>query len=405
MYKYYIAALFTLLSSSVLEAHTEASDAAFLRDSIGVENSNGKKVIIHQVVAKDTYYSISRRYKVLPKTISDYNDNKFLQIGVIIKVPTELPFEGTGSAINATSGAANASAAVEAKVMEYVVQPKDNLHALAIKYGTTVDEIKKASNLHSINLSIGQIIQIPLKNTEPATAPGSAAVAQTPATPTVTTPAPTELKTVISPQAKPTAKPTKTDISTTPANSAPAEEFIEHVVASNETMYSIASKHKMTVAQLMAKNKMSTSSLTVGQHLLIKGEWPPKEAFVPVEDNEADSAESIGSLKNPNLKYPSSRYGLNELDEKGTAVWIADQNMDGTKMYVLHRTAPIGTVMKITNPMSNRTTFAKVVGKFTENESTKDVILVMTKAVADSLGALDKRFYCSISYSGEEHEQ
>ena len=167
-------------------------------------------------------------------------------------------------------------------------------------------------------------------------------------------------------------------------------------------MYSIASKHKMTVAQLMTKNNMTTSSLTVGQHLLIKGEWPPKEVFVPIEDNDADSSESIGSLKNPNLKYPSSRYGLNEMDEKGTAVWIADQNLDGTKMYVLHRTAQIGTVMKITNPMSDRTTFAKVVGKFTENESTKDVIVVMTKAVADSLGALDKRFFCNISYRGED---
>ena len=58
----------------------------------------------------------------------------------------------------------------------------------------------------------------------------------------------------------------------------------------------------------------------------------------------------------------------------------------------------IGTVIKITNPMTNRTTFAKVVGRFTDNESTKDVILVMTKNVADSLGALDKRFHVNISY-------
>jgi hypothetical protein len=48
--------------------------------------------------------------------------------------------------------------------------------------------------------------------------------------------------------------------------------------------------------------------------------------------------------------------------------------------------------------MSNRTTFAKVVGRFTENETTKDVILVMTKDVAESLGAIDKRFHVSLSY-------
>jgi len=93
------------------------------------------------------------------------------------------------------------------------------------------------------------------------------------------------------------------------------------------------------------------------------------------------------------------------VDEKGTATWIVDQDLDPTKMLVLHRSAPIGTVMKITNPMSNRTTFAKVVGKFTENESTKDIIIVMTKAVADALGALDKRFYCNLTYGGQENEQ
>lgn len=64
----------------------------------------------------------------------------------------------------------------------------------------------------------------------------------------------------------------------------------------------------------------------------------------------------------------------------------------------MHRTAPVGTIIKITNPNTNRTTFAKVVGSFTENETNKDAIVVMTKDVAESLGALDKRFYVNISY-------
>jgi hypothetical protein len=52
----------------------------------------------------------------------------------------------------------------------------------------------------------------------------------------------------------------------------------------------------------------------------------------------------------------------------------------------------------VTNPMTDRVTFAKVVGKFTENDSTKDVIIVLTKATADLLGALDKRFQVTIDY-------
>ena len=73
-------------------------------------------------------------------------------------------------------------------------------------------------------------------------------------------------------------------------------------------------------------------------------------------------------------------------------------------MLILHRTAPVGTVIKITNPMTSRSTFGKVVGKFTENETTKDVIIVMTKAVADAIGALDKRFACTLSYGAIDND-
>ncbi len=94
----------------------------------------------------------------------------------------------------------------------------------------------------------------------------------------------------------------------------------------------------------------------------------------------------------------ANKYGLYEKNEKGVATWINDTSLDPNKKLVLHRTAPVGTVIKITNPMTNRTTFAKVVGKFADSEATKDVVIVMTKNVADSLGALDKRFYVTISY-------
>jgi rare lipoprotein A (peptidoglycan hydrolase) len=67
-------------------------------------------------------------------------------------------------------------------------------------------------------------------------------------------------------------------------------------------------------------------------------------------------------------------------------------------MLALHQTAPIGTVIKITNPMTGKSTFAKVVGKFTQNESSKDAIIVVNKATANLIGALDKRFQVTLIY-------
>lgn len=403
--------------------------ASHLRDSIGVENLNGKKLILHQVVAKDTYYSLGRRYSVSPKEIMAYNESKFLSIGLIVKVPTNVPFSGgplpkkvvppinvnlppasKAVAAQQTAPAASSGAQTDGdtELTEHTVEKKENLMMLAHKYGTTVNEIKRVNDLHTVNLRIGQVLKIPVKTGTVTETTASAPVSPTPAPTAVSASTagqpifkkrtPAEKKQEQQEAAAAVAKP-KQDTG--------KDQLIVHTVASNETMYSIATKYDLTLDQLKAKNNLTTNSLYVGQKLLIKGQYPVKGAAGDdLGDDAPDmNADTLESVKNPSLRLPASRYGLSQLDEKGTGVWITDKDLDSSKMLVLHRTAPIGTIMKITNPMSNRSTFAKVVGKFTENESTKDVIIVVTKAVADALGALDKRFLCNLTYSGQANEQ
>ena len=401
MYKYFsilfLAALFGI----------SGAKAEITRDSIGIENLKGKKVIIHRIVAHDTYYSVARRYNVSPKDIMSFNDNKYLQIGVVIKVPTQLDFNETQASKGSASNGSPASNTSNTQEIEYTVKPKDNLNRIALNYGTTVKEIKELNNLKSINLHIGQVLKIPAKADVPSPAadttpvdtspifPGSNKANQAKTVPATqaTPPAPV--------QTKPVTTGSPTNKTSAPVDSTADEEFIEHTVASNETIYSIATTYHMTMDQLKAKNKLTNNSLRVGQKLIIKGQYPriPRQAAVePLTSGDT-------TLKNPSLRGAPSRYGLNQVDEKGTGVWITDPDLDPVKMLVLHRSAPIGTIIKVTNPMTNRSTFAKVVGKFTENESTKDVIIVMTKAVAESIGALDKRFFCNLTYSGQEIEQ
>ena len=419
MYKYYIVSLFAvLLKLPTANANTNT------RDSIGVENRNGKKLIIHEVAAKDTYYAIGRRYNVVPKDIMTFNDNKFLQIGVIIKVPTNIPFNGPAAQKTPVTAATknavpkkNENTDPDGILLEHTVQKKENLGMLAKKYSTTVEEIKKLNNLNTINLSIGQVLKIPAnegvettENLTPATvSPTAPVVAQQPVKIEKTVPADAKKKEEIlipifpKKQQHPAAANQNPPAAVTvPTDS--SEDFIEHTVASNETLYSIATRYKLTMDQVKAKNNLTGYSLRVGQKLLIKGQYPQKPA--PSANRQSENpVDTLNSIKNPSLRLPASRYGLNQMDEKGTGIWIADPDLDPSKMLVLHRSAPIGTVMKITNPMSNRSTFAKVVGKFTENESTKDVIIVMTKAVADALGAIDKRFFCNLTYGGQDNEQ
>ncbi|WP_219226131.1 LysM peptidoglycan-binding domain-containing protein [Pedobacter antarcticus] len=399
MQKYYIVFLFAgILGVSETKADT-------LRDSIGVENLKGKKLIVHQVVAKDTYYSISRRYNVAPKEIMTFNDNKYLSLGAIIKIPTQIPF------IEAQQPSSISNNAGPGETTTHTVEPKDNLNMLARKYGTTVNELKRLNDLHTINLKIGQVLIIPQQ--ESADNEKTTAYPEVPVRTTVQTDPKPNIDPIFKRQdtskrqetvkkaevANPGQQPPAQDRKEIPAKN----QLIVHTVASNETMYSIATKYNLTLDQLKAKNNLTTNSLYVGQKLLVNGQYPTGNEMVSERDNV--NTDTLESVKDPSLRLPASRYGLSQMEEKGTAAWIQDPDLDSSKMLVLHRTAPIGTVIKITNPMSNRSTFAKVVGKFTENESTKDVIIVMTKAVADALGALDKRFLCNLTYSGQANEQ
>ncbi|RZL46764.1 MAG: LysM peptidoglycan-binding domain-containing protein, partial [Pedobacter sp.] len=201
-------------------------------DSIGVENNNGKKLIVHQTAAKDTYYSIGRRYNVAPKDIMAFNDNKYLQIGVIVKVPTNMPFTNA-SASTPTQTAQNNTG-------EHIVVAKDNLNMLAEKYGTTVNELKSLNNLSTINLRIGQVLKIPAKVGE--------------------TPAQVNNIPVVKKETPVTAPEQVNNTS---------ETLIEHEVKPKEFLGKIAEKYGTTVDEIKRVNNLNGINLRIGQKLKI----------------------------------------------------------------------------------------------------------------------------------------
>jgi len=293
-----------------------------LRDSIGVENQNGKKVILHKLDPKDNFYSVGRRYHINPQLIIDYNKDAKMAIGEVIKVPTNLPFndQGTKAAVqpsrpftpSALYGPQKQQQASEttASTTQYKVSAGETLYAISKRFNTTVEDITALNNLKSTTLTPGQILLVR-------------------ATP---------------PQAeKPVEKPVQKPVQAPPV----VEQAAAPVIAKRD----------------------STTVAT------------------------ADSIDSFG-----HHVLTSSKYGLYEKNEKGVGIWMDDPDLNATKQIILHRTAPIGTVIKITNPMTNRSAFARVVGRINDTESTKDAIVVMTKSVADALGALDKRFHVTLSY-------
>ena len=263
-------------------------------DSIGVENLNGKKNIVHKIEAKETYYSLGRKYNVSPQTIIQFNDNKSLQIGSIVKIPTERPFIEQ-NLINSTNLQESTST-----IIEYKVGPREYLYSIARKFNTTVEQLKALNNLSNNNLSIGQILKVPN-----------------------------------------------------------------------------GSNNSEQIARQTTQAPVNPAPIITNQPAIL-----------------TDSIQNASER----LKLPVARYGLREVNERGIAVTLTDENLNEKNMLALHQTAPIGTVIKITNPMTGKSTFAKVVRKFTLNEMTKDAIIVLNKATATLIGALDNRFQVTLIY-------
>ncbi len=280
-------------------------------DSIGVENLNGKKVILHKLDPKETYYSLGRKYNVNPKDIIQFNNNVSLRVGGLVKVPTEIPF-------------------------------------------------------------IAPAVQPVATQTPQAQPPATTPV-------TVTTPA---------------------TVTASTSNDANVQQY---KVSAGETLYSVAKRFNTTVEDIVKLNNLPSTSTSVGQLLKVKLNSatpppPPTPAIQPVvakRDSNLDT--SVQDSLNA-VKFGANKYGLYEKAEKGIAVSMTEEGLDPSKKLALHRTAPVGTVIKITNPMTGKTTFAKVVGRFTDSEATKDAVIVVTKNVSESIGALDKRVQVNISY-------
>jgi len=278
--------------SFLFVAHAATGKAAVMPlDSIGVKYENGKKIIIHRLEAKETYFGLSRHYGIPVKQIIAANGNKSLKVGDTVDVPM-----GTF--------AATAESTVEA-----------------------------------------------------------GATQSAPEVPALT-----------------------------------AGEYTLYKVGKGETLFTISKRFMISVESIKRANGLTSETLTAGQTLKVPNKELPPPAPRASDIIVADTASDEGDEASAAMEIPANRYGIREMTEKGIGVWIDDLNQEGGSMLALHKTAPVGTIIKITNPMTKRTTFAKVVGKFADSAETQNAIIVISKSAASLIGVLDRRFQVEIAY-------
>lgn len=214
----------------------------------GVPYTSPEGVITNTYIVQkgDSLYSISQKLNTTVDELKKLNNltSNTLQIGQVLKIPTKEIYEEEETLYTVKAGdtlykiaAANNTTVDEIKALNnltsnnlsigqllklpspltpettYTVEKGDSLYAIANKYNTTVDALKKANNLTSNILSIGQVLKIP-----------------------------TVLET---------------------------ETGITYTVKSGDSLYSIAREYNTTVDAIKSLNNLSSNLLSIGQVLKI----------------------------------------------------------------------------------------------------------------------------------------
>lgn len=174
---------------------------------------------------------------------------------------------------------------------------------------------------------------------------------------------------------------------------------IYYKVRPTETMYRISKVYfRLPPDILRSRNQLMSDDLTKDQILHIG--WIDKNGIPDSLKNFTGLSGVLGAESQKNKqRYELVFNGKNERVLQGTACW--DKAMDlsaKNKLYVLCSYVPKGGVIKLENPMTNRSLYAKVVAPKPENSFTQSSIVVLTPTVAQALGGLDSRFYVKIYY-------
>lgn len=327
-------------------------------DSLRMETINGKRFIIHSIDEKETLYAISRRYGVPITAIIESNPTADggLAVGQLLKVPYVPKAKSTVT--QTVTGD-----------RKHKVGAGETLFSISRMYEVTVDEIKSWNNMKDNSLSLGQELVIKKKSTLAATSP------QVPAT--------KSLKGA-------------------------------HTVESGETLYSIARKFNVTVQQLKEWNSMESSEVKIGQTLFLAQPMfgtttttavKPEEKIAETKPTEIRETPAVikpevkpqPQMPETTIRISEKVTGSDEIKEGGLAELI--EGTDGNRKYLaLHRTAKVGTILKVRNELNNREVFVRVAGELPNIGANNNVIIKISKSAFDRLGAIDPKFRVEVTY-------
>ncbi|MGL1885090.1 MAG: LysM peptidoglycan-binding domain-containing protein [Reichenbachiella sp.] len=359
-YKSLFAFFFLLLFSVTLSAHT--------LDSLRLEKIKGKKFIIHRVDPKETLYSISKRYHSSIDEIYAYNPQ--IEDGLKMFDELKIPFNKVKKEKNTVAATPPAIESTKTSSEYVIVEAGQTLYAISKSTGIGVDSLRSINHLSSNYISIGDTLY--------------------------------------------TAQQKQTEL--TVSDNIDPNNY--HSVQAGETVFFIATKYGLSVEQVVELNDLESYNLEINQKLRIKSDSLPISEIVTITLDSVPSNDDIPTIDvleeedisldtvyvktdNNSIHTVSDEVnGETIITQEGFAMEIEDTDYT-SKLLALHKTAPLGSLVSITNQMNGKKINVRVVGKLPESGLNKNIVMRLSHSAFETLGALDYKIPVTSQYATE----
>lgn len=341
-----------LLLILLIPAFAFAQDKKIVIDGV----SGGQYYILHKTAPKENYYSIGRLYNISPRQDLapfnglDIDHSPALSIGQVIKVPLV--------ETNFTQEPETTTEEVFVPVY-HRVSPKETLDQISRSYNQVpIARLKSWNKFNDNNINQGALIIIGYLKVKP------------------------ELSSLAQQAVK-----VSTNI--------PSETLVK-----NESM---VEKKPEKIQKEQPKNESKSVTEAVKEPVVQSApvetkEAPKKEQPKVVTQTEMANPNAVGGgkFKDAFAAQTNSKKGKEKVITAG--VFKSTSGWSDGKYYCFNNTAHPGSIIKITNPESNKIIYAKVLDVMPDISQNEGIDLRLSNAGADALGVTGDTFEVKITY-------
>ncbi len=368
-------------------------------DELLVQGPAGKLYLEHTVVAKENWYSIGRLYNANPKELASFNHLVFtkpLDIGQTLQIP-----------LNATNFSQNGQKLPSETLVPvyHVIQEKEWLYRISINYNKVpVPSLEKWNHINKDQAKAGMHLIVGYLKVKTAlsalatisTTPSTAAIA--PASnekPAGATPADhdatTDRTTAV---ANPAAGATKT--TTPPAIVTPTTAFSSSKPAGTTSKTgkpSASDAGNPAAGTVVSKPAINPSGAANSPAASNGGAQPP-----------VSNMAANGSIMAEPILHFNGGYFRNDFTEAGKALsgqagtFKSTSGWQDGKYYALMNNVPVGTIVKVSVPGTDKAVYAKILGQLPDMKESVGLLIRISNAAASELGTGDGRFNVGVAY-------